>query len=224
MRTLVVEDDPTIARLHRGFVESHPRFVVVGEARTAAEALRAFALLDPDVVLLDIYLPDATGLHVLRQIRRRPSPPVDVIATTAARELESVRQAMAGGVQHYLVKPFTAAVLRGRLDEVVRLRDELRAAGDELDQDAVDRLVRRGAGTPTLPKGLSARSLRLVADALAAACAESADASAGEVAELTGMSRVSARRYLEHLVETGVADVAPRYGAAGRPENGYRPA
>ena len=91
LRVLVVEDDPTIARLHRGFVESHPRFVVVGEARTAAEALRAFAVLDPDVVLLDIYLPDATGLHVLRQIRRRPSPPVDVVATTAARELESVR-------------------------------------------------------------------------------------------------------------------------------------
>ncbi|MCB7135115.1 response regulator [Cellulosimicrobium marinum] len=223
LRTLVVEDDPTIARLHRGFVESHPRFVVVGEARTAAEALRAFAALDPDVVLLDIYLPDATGLHVLRQIRRRAAPPVDVIATTAARELESVRQAMAGGVQHYLVKPFTAATLRGRLDEVVRLRDELRGLGDDLDQDAVDRLVRRGPTTPTLPKGLSERSLRLVATALAAACTDGGDVSAGEVAERTGMSRVSARRYLEHLVATGHADVTPRYGTAGRPENGYHP-
>ncbi|GII98560.1 response regulator of citrate/malate metabolism [Sediminihabitans luteus] len=222
VRTLVVEDDRTIARLHRGFVESHPGFVVVAEAHTGDEALRAVTLFDPELVLLDIYLPDTTGLHVLRQIRRRPGPPVDVIATTAARELDTVREAMAGGVQHYLVKPFTAAALRERLDEVLRFRAGVRAVHGELDQAGVDALVQGRGPTPTLPKGLSPRSLDRVAAALAHAPAD-AGLSAAEVAAATGMARVSARRYLEHLVACGRASVDPRYGGTGRPENGFRP-
>ncbi|QDW62111.1 response regulator [Oerskovia sp. KBS0722] len=225
LRTLIVEDDPLISRLHRGFVESHPRFVVVGEARTGAEAVRAISVLEPDLVLLDIYLPDTSGFAVLNQLRRRPGPPVDVIATTAARELDSVRRAMAGGVQHYLVKPFTAAVLRGRLDEVVRFRAQVRATDGALDQATVDRLVRQARNEgPQLPKGLSDRSLELVVRALVEVCRTgSVDASAVDVAEATGMSRVSARRYLEHLVAIGQAEVNPRYGSAGRPENRYKP-
>lgn len=226
LRALIVEDDPLISRLHRGFVESHPRFVVVGEARTGAEAVRALSALEPDLVLLDIYLPDTSGFAVLHHLRRRPGPPIDVIATTAARELDSVRRAMAGGVQHYLVKPFTAAVLRGRLDEVVRFRAEVRATGGALDQATVDRLVRPSrTESHQLPKGLSERSLALVVGALAEVCGGACDdASAIDVAEATGMSRVSARRYLEHLVASGRAEVNPRYGSAGRPENRYRPA
>jgi response regulator of citrate/malate metabolism len=131
---------------------------------------------------------------------------------------------MAGGIQHYLVKPFAAAMLHERLDEIWRLREEVRRAATRLDQDEVDRLVAgtRG-GPPRLPKGLSERSLALVVAALAAACRDGADASAAEVGDVAGMSRVSARRYLEHLVALGRAEMNPRYGSAGRPENRYRP-
>ncbi|MFC8801196.1 response regulator [Promicromonospora sp. NPDC057138] len=225
-RTLVVEDDPAVAVVHRGFVESHPRFVVVGEARNGADALRLAAALRPDLVLLDLHLPDIGGLDVLRRLRLLPGPPIDVVATTAARELDSVRQAMAGGVLAYLVKPFTAAALRERLDEVWQRREDVRRAQDTLDQDEVDQLL-AGPRSPTAlpPKGLSERSRTLVQEALGRLCGVvSADASAAEVAEAVGMSRVSARRYLEHLVAEGYAQVTPRYGATGRPENRYRPA
>ncbi|WP_125772829.1 response regulator [Antribacter gilvus] len=223
LRTLVVEDDPAVAALHRGFVERHPRFTVVGSAATGAEALRLALALAPQVVLLDVYLPDVGGLDVLQRLRRLPGPPVDVIATTAARELDTVRRAMAGGVQHYLVKPFTAATLHERLDEIWRLHEDVRRAASELDQDDVDRLLAGSRGHARLPKGLSERSLVLVVDALAAACREGTDASASEVGDVAGMSRVSARRYLEHLVVLGRAEMNPRYGSAGRPENRYRP-
>ena len=223
-RTLVVEDDPAVAVVHRGFVESHPLFAVVGEARTGADALRLASALRPDLVLLDLHLPDIGGLDVLRRLRLLPGPPVDVVATTAARELDSVRQAMAGGVLAYLVKPFTSAALRERLDDVWQRREHLRRAQDTLDQDEVDRLL---AGPPSdrplPPKGLSGRSRTLVQEALGRLGAAGEDASAAEVAEAVGMSRVSARRYLEHLVAEGLAQVAPRYGATGRPENRYRP-
>jgi len=229
-RTLVVEDDPAVAVVHRGFVESHPRFVVVGEARNGADALRLAAALRPDLVLLDLNLPDIGGLDVLRRLRLLPGPPVDVVATTAARELDSVRQAMAGGVVAYLVKPFTAATLRERLDEVWQRREDVRRAQDTLDQDEVDQLLAGPRSVTTAPpKGLSERSRDLVREALVRLCgvagaSATRDASAAEVAESVGMSRVSARRYLEHLVAEGYAQVTPRYGATGRPENRYRPA
>ncbi|MFD2794284.1 response regulator [Promicromonospora vindobonensis] len=243
-RTLIVEDDPAVAVVHRGFVESHPRFVVVGEARNGADALRLAAALRPDLVLLDLHLPDIGGLDVLRRLRLLPGPPVDVVATTAARELDSVRQAMAGGVVAYLVKPFTAATLRERLDEVWQRREDVRRAQDTLGQEEVDQLLAGPRSATTLPpKGLSERSRTLVHEALVRLCADPGgpdgpagrgsadgpgtsavrDASAAEVAEAVGMSRVSARRYLEHLVAEGHAQVSPRYGATGRPENRYRP-
>jgi response regulator of citrate/malate metabolism len=223
-RTLIVEDDPTVAVVHRGFVESHPRFMVVGEARNGADALRLAAALRPDLVLLDLHLPDIGGLDVLRRLRLLPGPPVDVVATTAARELDSVRQAMAGGVLAYLVKPFTSAALRERLDEVWQRREDVRRAQATLDQDEVDQLLAGPRSATTLPpKGLSERSRTLVQEALTRLCGPADDASAAEVAEAVGMSRVSARRYLEHLVTEGHAQVSPRYGATGRPENRYRP-
>lgn len=223
-RVLVVDDDFAVAMLHRGFVEAHGGFTVAGVANNGAEALRLVDELEPDLVLLDIYLPDMTGLDVITAIRgRRGAQQVDIIAITAARELETVRAAMAGGVLHYLVKPFSAEVLRNRLDDYLRHRAELqRTSGVAgLDQEQVDRLLggRPGATRTPLPKGLSARTLDLVSEALAGS---DGTASAQEVADRVGVSRVSARRYLEHLVERGQARLEPRYGGTGRPEHRYR--
>ena len=223
-RVLVVDDDFAVAALHRGFVEFHGGFTVAGVAHDGAEALRLVDETDPDLVLLDVYLPDMSGLEVLQRLRARPGRPVDVIAITAARELETVRTAMAGGVLHYLVKPFTAQVLRERLDDYLRHRAEIRrteARETELDQDQVDRLLatpRRAQTAETLPKGLSRTTMEAVREALAA---HDGSASAQEIGDRVGVSRVSARRYLEHLVAEDRARVAPRYGATGRPENRY---
>jgi response regulator of citrate/malate metabolism len=224
-RVLVVDDDFAVAALHRGFVDVHGQFTVVGVAHDGASALRLVDEVEPDLVLLDVYLPDMTGLEVLRQLRARPGRPVDVIAITAARELDTVRSAMAGGVLHYLVKPFTAHVLRDRLDDYLRHRAEIRRTEvreTELDQDQVDRLViapHRGRTTTVLPKGLARTTMESIREALAEL---DGSASAQEISDQVGVSRVSARRYLEHLVTEGRARVTPRYGATGRPENRYQ--
>jgi response regulator of citrate/malate metabolism len=227
VRVLVVDDDFAVCAIHRGYVESLPGFEVVGEAHRGADTLEAVATLGPDLVLLDIHLPDMSGIEVLRRLRALPGPPVDVIAITAAREVETVRGAMAGGVVHYLVKPFALKTFRERMELYAATRTDLlrRAAelGTELEQSDVDRILQsrqRTLAPPSLPKGLSARTLDLVAATLRSA--EGADLSAVEVAERCGMARVSARRYLEHLERAGLAEVRPRYGQTGRPENGYR--
>ena len=218
VRTLVVDDDFAVAAIHRGFLEAMPGFEVVGEAHRGGEALRAVEALRPDLVLLDIHLPDMSGLEVLARLRARNGPPVDVIAVTAARERETVRQAMSRGVDNYLVKPFTRTAFLDRMREYLAQRTEVQRLGQVLDQADVDQLMHHRPRV-ALPKGLSAVTLRLVTDALKDS---EVDLSAQEVGDRAGLSRVSARRYLEHLVTIGMAEVQPRYGMANRPAHGYR--
>src|SRR3982074_2280824 len=104
-RTLIVDDDFMVAKVHRAYTERVPGFDVVGVAHTGGEALEAAERLRPDLVVLDIYLPDVSGLDVLQQLRQRQSA-VDVIMVTAAKDVESLRAAMAGGAVRDIVKPF----------------------------------------------------------------------------------------------------------------------
>ncbi|PWJ55373.1 two-component system, CitB family, response regulator [Quadrisphaera granulorum] len=230
VRVLVVDDDVAVASLHQAYVGTLPGFACIGVVHRGADALRAVEALAPDLVLLDVHLPDLPGTEVLRALRASGSD-VDVVVVTAARELEVVRTSMAGGVADYLVKPFSLALFTERMQAYAAHRRALALTGASggLGQDDVDRLLHPGgtagaAGhgqrTPEqLPKGLSHRSLELVVQVLRSAAEP--DLSAGEVAARCGMARVSARRYLEHLEQTGRAVVRPRYGVAGRPENGY---
>ena len=229
LRVLVVDDDFMVARIHRRFVEQVDGFEVVGEARSGAEALVAADELNPDLVLLDIYLPDMSGLEVLRALRGKGNQ-VDVLVVTAARDVDTVQQALRGGVVHYLIKPFTAEAMRERLLDFERSHRSVKAVeriGGEVGQDEVDAIF-HGSRKPTsreavLPKGLAAETLELVVSALSGrADDERRTLSAAECAEQVGLARVSVRRYLEHLVGAGMAEVSLKYGAAGRPERRYR--
>ena len=219
IRVLVVDDDFMVAKVHRGFVERVPGFTVAGEAHTGGEALREVASLKPDLVLLDIYLPDMNGLEVLRRLRQDAAG-VDVLAVTAARDIDTIRTAMRGGVVHYLIKPFGYEALRDRMQRYAAERSRLLAV-DDVAQEDVDRLFGgvRGGGAQRLPKGLTKETAELIEQVLRGA---ETDLSAAECAEQAGLARVSARRYLEHFVAEGRAEVGLRYGVAGRPERRYR--
>jgi len=221
IRVLVVDDDFMVARLHSSVVAGHPGYQVAGVASTGRDALEAVRTAKPDLVLLDIYLPDMTGLEVLRRLRESTGSAVDVIIISAARDLDTLRQALHGGVFQYLVKPFEIESLRHRLDEYAAHRAELSDL-TEVRQDDVDRVFRSQAAraAQSLPKGISRETTELVLGALERAPADGL--SATECAETTGLSRSSTRRYLEHLVSIGAAEMKPRYGAAGRPERRYR--
>jgi response regulator of citrate/malate metabolism len=215
---LVVDDDFMVARVHTGFVERVPGFSVVGTAHTGTEALSAIDALRPDLVLLDIYLPDISGLEVLRRLREKQSP-VDVLVVTAARDVDTVRGALRGGAVHYVVKPFSFDTLRDGLERYAAAWQRLSAAGSPAQVD-VDRLFGTlRPGEVTLPKGLNPATAELIVTVLRSSAS---DLSAAECAELAGLSRVSTRRYLEHLARTGKAEVRPRYGGTGRPEHRYR--
>ncbi|PRY47859.1 response regulator of citrate/malate metabolism [Geodermatophilus tzadiensis] len=222
IRVLIVDDDFMVARVHAGFVAAADGYEVAGTAATGAAALAEVERLRPDLVLLDVYLPDMTGLEVLQRLRASGSA-VDVVVISAARDVESIRSALHGGVLHYLVKPFDRSTLERWLADYRTLSAELRR-GTELAQDDVDRVFGRPGGTAaprpvSTPKGISPETLELVRQALAEAGPQGL--SATEASERTGLARVSARRYLEQLVAQQEADVRQRYGTAGRPERRF---
>ncbi len=218
IEVMVVDDDFMVARIHTGFVERTPGFTVTGVAHTGAQALIEAERLQPDLVLLDVYLPDVSGLDLLGALREA-APEVDVLVISAAREADTVRRALRGGIVHYLMKPFSYEDLRVRLEHYQQAYAGLSSA--EADQADVDRVFGVRGNEKRLPKGFSPETLRLVEDALRGLATDPPDLSAAEAASMLGISRVSARRYLEHLAETGKAEVSLRYGEVGRPERRY---
>ncbi|ONI72996.1 two-component system response regulator [Actinosynnema sp. ALI-1.44] len=218
IRVLVVDDDFMVAKVHSGYVTRTPGFEVVGVAHTGADALHAARDLRPDLVLLDIYLPDMDGLTVLQELRSSQGD-TDVIVISAANDVDTVRRAMRGGVLHYLIKPFSYSALFDQLRHFATLHERLDrlAVAGQADVDQVFGARPRGAST--LPKGLTDQTAELVSRVLRQ---HPQGLSASECAQLTELSRVSARRYLEHFTESGKADVTLRYGGTGRPERRYR--
>lgn len=216
LRVLIVDDDEVVARLHEAFLESLDGFVVCGTAGTGPDAVAAIRTTAPDIVLLDMHLPGFSGLEVLRVVRADPSRRFEVVAVTAARDVDTVREARRAGVRHYLAKPFSSDDLRRRLAD---LRDESVAARtSSLAQSQIDDVMASRTWTGALPKGLTAETLEAIRSALA----ELPGGSAAEVGDRVGLSRVSARRYLEHLVNGGAASRALDYASAGRPTTRYR--
>ncbi|MFD5518275.1 response regulator [Streptomyces sp. NPDC127066] len=219
IQVLVVDDDTRVARVNAAYVERVPGFRVAGQAHSAAEALRLMEELPrPDLVLMDHHLPDETGLAVVQEMRRRGHQ-IDVVMVTAARDLVTVRAALRQGVLQYLVKPFSFAGLRAKLESYADLRRTLDRGGtaEQSDVDLIFGTLASGT-VPDLPTGHSPPTAELVRHALLNA---EGSLSAQEVAEETGLSRQTAQRYLKLLERTGKARLTLRYGDAGRPEHRY---
>jgi response regulator of citrate/malate metabolism len=214
IRTLVVDDDFRVSHIHSKYVACVEGYEVVGRAATVAEALDGVRTLRPDLLLLDIFLPDGSGLDVLRQLTgdtggARP----DAFMITADRDITSVRTAMKLGAVGYLVKPFGSADLAERLTAYRELQHRVDALGQatETDQADVDALfsAARPPAVPRVPaKGHSGPTLARVHQALRTA---HGDLSAAEAAELTGVSRATAQRYLSYLVREGMVRLELRY-------------
>jgi two-component system CitB family response regulator len=210
-RVLIVDDDFHVARLHTAYVESVPGFTALPAVGSGEAAIRAVKGLDPDLVLIDIYLPDINGLEILRSLD------VDAFVISAASDALSVRRAMRRGALTYLIKPFPEELLTQRLREYARYR---RVLGDEqnVDQEVVERALRilhpgdRNTGRPRAVTELSVMEVLK---------ARAQPTPAAEIAAEVGISRATAQRYLSGLVDDGAITVQLRYGTTGRPEHRY---
>jgi len=222
IEVLIVEDEPIVSRGHQAVVDGLDGFAVAAAVGTGRDALETVARRPVDLLLLDIGLPDIGGLEVCRAIRAAGRR-IDVIAISAARDVDTVRGAVDLGIVEYVVKPFPARVLREKLVRHREVVEERTRRTGAMTQQEVDRLLGRGGGSQQgygLPKGLSPQTLDAVITALREAGPEGR--TAAEIADHVGMSVRSARRYLAHLDETRCTETTPDYGGPGRPELRYR--
>jgi response regulator of citrate/malate metabolism len=221
IRVLVVDDDYHVAQAHSMSVARIDGFTVVGEAHTASRAEELVATEAPDLLLLDMYLPDFSGLELVRRLAAKPGPVPDFLLVTAARDIDSVRSAMQLGAFYYLVKPFSFASLREQLEAYRAWTERLGTEG-EADQQVVDALFSLRGTSPR--RATATRALQpTMARVLEIVTAAKSPVGASEVAEILGASRPTAQRYLASLVSRQLLDLDLSYGSTGRPEHRYLP-
>lgn len=218
---MIVEDDRKIAEIQRRFLERLDQVELCGIAHTLADARDQIEVMAPDLILLDVYFPDGSGLDLLRELRAADRGS-DVILITAAKEVETLRSALRGGVFDYILKPLVFERLQEAIQGYNAHRERL-AALNQVAQSEVDELLPRstgesGRGTEErLPKGIDALTLDKIRDAMARGGPQSAE----DVGNAIGASRTTARRYLEYLVGAGELSAEVSYGSVGRPERRY---
>ncbi|MFD0590343.1 response regulator [Paenibacillus sp. GCM10027627] len=225
IRVVIIEDDVRIANINQRFVEKMEGFEVVGIATDKAQALEQLDILVPDLVLLDLYFPDMSGIDMLRQIQR-DYPRTDVMIITAAKEFDTVREAIRGGVYDFMIKPVVFDRFQDKLKTYQKYHEQMKMLGEanrQVDQQGIDQLLwgagDRGDREAYFPKGID----KITSEKVLAYIESSNDVwTADELGKKGGFSRTTARRYLEYFVEKGllVADIS--YGTVGRPERVYR--
>ena len=221
LTVLIVDDDPKIAEIHRHYTEKVDGFTVCGISDSLADAITMAGILEPDLILLDLYFPEGRGLDVLWKVRSKKQA-CDVIMITAAKEIEPLQEAMRGGVFDYIVKPVMFPRFREALEKYREHRLRLQS-GVPVDQQQIDRLLHpyrdNKPGEPEHPKGIDPLTLKKITRIFTRDCPEGL--SAEEVGAQTGVSRTTARRYLEYLTARGQLQAELVYGAVGRPERKY---
>ena len=211
LRVLIIDDDFHVAALHVGYVNSVPGFEAlppVHDLRAVAAAVEQHA---PDLVLVDVYFPQGSGLDVLRAVD------VDAFVVSAASERATVATAFRRGALAYLLKPFEPEVLMAKLRAYARYRRQLDAPGP-LSQSAIDRARRAMTGADDAPAGTAASATE---SAVADAVVDGGEVTVMDVARAVGISRATAQRYLSQMVQRGTVQLELRYGSRGRPEHRY---
>ncbi|UZD45872.1 response regulator [Peribacillus frigoritolerans] len=222
IRAVIAEDDFRVADIHEKFLKNFDEIEVVGKAVNAKKTLRILEQKSPDLLLLDVYMPDQLGTDLLPDIRKK-FPNVDIIMITAATDKEQLEKALHYGVENYLIKPVEMKRFNQVIEEYLK-KVHLMKSKQEIDQDFVDLILKKGSSVPesndgqALPKGVDEITLAKVIEVL-----EGSDIglSAEQVSGQIGASRTTARRYLEYLISVKKCKAEVVYGVVGRPERRY---
>ncbi|WP_301107727.1 response regulator [Sporosarcina sp.] len=222
IRVLIIEDDFRVANINKKYTEKVDGFEVCGITSTVKEAMQELPKLQPDLVLLDVYFPDGNGLDVLWHLRKYFRE-VDIILITAAQEVETVQEAIRGGVIDYIIKPFLYDRFETTLRKYAEYRRQL-ITTDTITQESVDLLLQgvreNSEQEHIIPKGIDPLTLQKVQEKISAFSLDGITAE--NFGKQIGLSRTTTRRYLEYMVSLGDISAELAYGQVGRPERLYR--
>ncbi|NLY79806.1 MAG: response regulator [Lysinibacillus sp.] len=213
----IVEDDPMVLEVNKSFLDQTKGFELIGEAQYGEQAFKEIEKKMPDLVLLDMYLPDISGQELFYKIRNERLP-IDVIMITAARDAKTVQELVRLGAFDYLVKPFRLERFQQALENYARSRKKL-INKSEMKQDDIDEYYRYTMEEQKeLPKGLNEITMKQIIDKLKEI---NSPVTAEQLAQNTGMARVTVRKYLDYLASIGEVTIDLKYGSVGRPTKYY---
>ena len=219
IKVVIAEDDFRIAQVQEQFLQKITGVKMVGKALNAKETMELLSENEVDLLLLDIYLPDELGTDLLSKIRER-FPIIDIIMVTAATERTMLEKAVRYGVSNYLLKPVTMKKFVETIEDYKR-KKELLSISEEMDQKLIDRFFgitnQSTIMQNDLPTGVDRHTLKKVQEVVK----ELRGVSIDEMSEEMGVSRTTARRYLEYLVSIDVCTAKHEYGIVGRPQRKY---
>lgn len=220
IRIAIVEDDRMVASINAQFAARTAGVRVEAAFHCGRAALEWLEGHGADLLLLDLYLPDMSGLELLARLRQQKNE-MDVIMITAANDGPSIREALRLGIVDYLIKPFRYERFSEAMELFIRRR-AVTQAGQELTQRDIDRLISggRSLGREELEKGIQKQTLERILDCLDQRPAEFLTGK--EIAAQTGLSKVTVLRYMNYLIEGSQAESQVDYSTGGRPCIRYR--
>lgn len=240
IRALIVEDDPMVAMLNAQYIGMLPGYFHAGTASSLKEATAMLSSIAVDLILLDIYLMGVSGLDLLPSVTAE-FPETDVIMISAATDSTSISKALRHGAVDYLIKPFTFERFKQALERH-QARKRLMDGNLSVTQQQLDQWIKFAASTESgaspgsstastssfhdgltvevLPKGLAPLTLDLVKDGIGETNGQWF--STQELADRISISRISTRKYLDHLAKMGQLETRQQYQSSGRPLSQYR--
>lgn len=220
-KVLLIEDDPMVQEVNRQLIEKVEGFQVIATARDGNQGMEIAKSKGPDLVLLDIFMPEQNGIKTLKDFRRMELD-IDVIIVSAADDTETIRTAIHHGAIDYIIKPFKFDRLVLALNKYKGFRRQF-SKKKTADQHEIDSWIAQNpqkySKNQNLPKGLNQQTLTQVMEFLGN---QNVAVSADETAEYIGIARVTARRYLDYLGQMEQVKIQLQYGEIGRPINRYQ--
>lgn len=224
IKVMIIEDDPMVREINKRFLSRLEGFRVVAEAADIKPAKEIILQTEIDLILLDVFLPSGRGLDLLKWLRANEKD-TDVILITADKSTESVSEALRYGAMDYLVKPFKFQRFEEALLRYKRMKAKLETR-NEMNQETIDSLTKK-AGR------LNSNDMDILLDdefknqtynKILSFIMEHKDSyfSAAEIGMALGISRITARKYLDELEKEERVIMEPEYGSVGRPQNKYR--
>lgn len=219
-KVLIVEDDPMVAMINEQYVMKNKNFSVCGKCKDGLSALEFLEINSIDLIIMDVYMPKLDGFEALRQIRKKQIS-ADVIMVTAANDRDSLEEALHLGIVDYLVKPFTFDRFQTALQKYITQQKALNEL-DTLNQKSIDFIIdsSRKKNEDLHPKGIQEKTLSIISNHLKGN--KNKWLTGDEIAEKTGITAVTVRRYMNYLVESGKAQGEINYETGGRPCMLYR--
>ena len=219
---IIVEDDPMVREINEKFLKKVSDYELVKSVGTIKEAKEIIEVVKPQLVLLDMFFPNGKGIDVLKWIRDKGYN-TDVIMITADKDKNTIEESLRFGVFDYLIKPFTFERFKEAL-EGYKVRVNRLSSLQEIGQSELDSITLKEKDDNEDifidVKGFNRKTFDRIVQGISEM--NGVPFTSQELADKIGISRITARRYLDYLEREGELFLEMEYGKVGRPRNVYK--